>query len=185
MVYADWIVTDSLSMVHCMCIVSKHDSMCVPTGCRCVACLEDCQCAECRRAVLNVYHVTGTIHHASIITGIIHHVEQCVACVSCCRYGFVVYGDGTVTDVACKGLNGMRMGDRTLTVRRATEVTSSFPVILRIHLHCPPLILLRSVSSIILLWSFSDPSPILLSYHPLYASPLPSSDPSPILAVIT
>ena len=43
----------------------------------------------------------------------------------CCRYGFVVYGDGTVTDVACKGLNGMRMGDRTLTVRRATEVTSS------------------------------------------------------------
>ncbi|DBA82258.1 hypothetical protein WJX79_009108 [Trebouxia sp. C0005] len=36
-------------------------------------------------------------------------------------YGFVVYGDGTVTDVACKGLNGMRMGDRTLTVRRATE----------------------------------------------------------------
>jgi len=37
----------------------------------------------------------------------------------------VVYGDGTVTDVACKGLNGMRMGDRTLTVRRATEVTVS------------------------------------------------------------
>ena len=47
-------------------------------------------------------------------------------CVLCCRYGFVVYGDGTVTDVACKGLNGMRMGDRTLTVRRATEVTSPF-----------------------------------------------------------
>lgn len=37
----------------------------------------------------------------------------------------MVYGDGTVTDVACKGLNGMRMGDRTLTVRRATEVTYS------------------------------------------------------------
>lgn len=37
----------------------------------------------------------------------------------------MVYGDGTVTDVACKGLNGMRMGDRTLTVRRATEVTPS------------------------------------------------------------
>ena len=44
------------------------------------------------------------------------------ACGCFCRYGFVVYGDGTVTDVACKGLNGMRMGDRTLTVRRATEV---------------------------------------------------------------
>ena len=38
----------------------------------------------------------------------------------------MVYGDGTVTDVACKGLNGMRMGDRTLTVRRATEVMCLF-----------------------------------------------------------
>jgi splicing factor U2AF subunit len=32
-----------------------------------------------------------------------------------------VYEDPRVTDVACQGLNGMRMGDRTLTVRRATE----------------------------------------------------------------
>lgn len=39
-----------------------------------------------------------------------------------CRYGFVVYADASVTDVACAGLNGMRMGERTLTVRRATEV---------------------------------------------------------------
>ena len=38
------------------------------------------------------------------------------------RYGFVVYADASVTDVACAGLNGMRMGERTLTVRRATEV---------------------------------------------------------------
>jgi splicing factor U2AF subunit len=36
-------------------------------------------------------------------------------------YGFVVYGDPGVTDVACAGLNGMRMGERVLTVRRATE----------------------------------------------------------------
>ncbi|KAK9824357.1 hypothetical protein WJX72_009674 [[Myrmecia] bisecta] len=36
-------------------------------------------------------------------------------------YGFVVYGDPNVTDIACAGLNGMRMGERTLTVRRATE----------------------------------------------------------------
>ncbi|EFN54776.1 hypothetical protein CHLNCDRAFT_58050 [Chlorella variabilis] len=36
-------------------------------------------------------------------------------------YGFCVYEDPRVTDVACQGLNGMRMGDRTLTVRRATE----------------------------------------------------------------
>lgn len=38
------------------------------------------------------------------------------------RYGFVVYMDPSVTDIACAGLNGMRMGERTLTVRRATEV---------------------------------------------------------------
>ncbi|KAG2485937.1 hypothetical protein HYH03_015381 [Edaphochlamys debaryana] len=36
-------------------------------------------------------------------------------------YGFVVYGDPAVTDIACQGLNGLRMGDRTLTVRRANE----------------------------------------------------------------
>eukprot|EP00879_Flechtneria_rotunda_P005031 GHRR01005307.1.p1 GENE.GHRR01005307.1~~GHRR01005307.1.p1 ORF type:complete len:278 (+),score=114.21 GHRR01005307.1:1140-1973(+) len=36
-------------------------------------------------------------------------------------YGFVVYADPNVTDVACAGLNGLKMGDRTLTVRRATE----------------------------------------------------------------
>ncbi len=37
----------------------------------------------------------------------------------CCRYGFVVYQDPNVTDVAVAGLNGLRMGERTLTVRRA------------------------------------------------------------------
>jgi len=36
-------------------------------------------------------------------------------------YGFVVYVDPAVTDIACAGLNGLKMGDRTLTVRRATE----------------------------------------------------------------
>ncbi len=41
------------------------------------------------------------------------------------RYGFVVYADPSVTDIACAGLNGMRMGERTLTVRRATEVRST------------------------------------------------------------
>ena len=34
----------------------------------------------------------------------------------------MVYQDPNVTDVACAGLNGMRMGERVLTVRRATEV---------------------------------------------------------------
>eukprot|EP01023_Acetabularia_acetabulum_P035091 TRINITY_DN3306_c0_g1_i6.p1 TRINITY_DN3306_c0_g1~~TRINITY_DN3306_c0_g1_i6.p1 ORF type:complete len:227 (+),score=49.16 TRINITY_DN3306_c0_g1_i6:47-727(+) len=36
-------------------------------------------------------------------------------------YGFVVYTDPTITDAAISGLNGLKMGDRTLTVRRATE----------------------------------------------------------------
>ena len=45
-----------------------------------------------------------------------------LCCLPTCSYGFVVYTDPTVTDVACAGLHGMRMADRTLTVRRATEV---------------------------------------------------------------
>jgi hypothetical protein len=49
-----------------------------------------------------------------------HAVSTLIHCF--CRYGFVVYMDPSVTDVACAGLNGMRMGERTLTVRRATEV---------------------------------------------------------------
>jgi splicing factor U2AF subunit len=35
-------------------------------------------------------------------------------------YGFFVYEDQSVTDVACQGLHGMKMGDKTLTVKRAT-----------------------------------------------------------------
>ncbi|XP_048446978.1 splicing factor U2af large subunit B-like isoform X3 [Pyrus x bretschneideri] len=35
-------------------------------------------------------------------------------------YGFCVYQDPTVTDVACGALNGLKMGDKTLTVRRAS-----------------------------------------------------------------
>ncbi|KAJ6396900.1 hypothetical protein OIU77_021852 [Salix suchowensis] len=36
-------------------------------------------------------------------------------------YGFCVYQDPAVTDIACAALNGLKMGDKTLTVRRATE----------------------------------------------------------------
>ena len=36
-------------------------------------------------------------------------------------YGFVVYQDAAVTDIACQGLNGMQMGEKTLTVRRAEQ----------------------------------------------------------------
>lgn len=35
------------------------------------------------------------------------------------RYGFCVFEDPNVVDIACAGLHGMRMGDRALTVRRA------------------------------------------------------------------
>eukprot|EP00271_Cylindrocystis_brebissonii_P002440 TRINITY_DN13060_c0_g1_i2.p1 TRINITY_DN13060_c0_g1~~TRINITY_DN13060_c0_g1_i2.p1 ORF type:complete len:494 (+),score=97.47 TRINITY_DN13060_c0_g1_i2:23-1483(+) len=35
-------------------------------------------------------------------------------------YGFCVYQDSSVTDIACAALNGMKMGDKVLTVRRAT-----------------------------------------------------------------
>ncbi|CAN4084037.1 unnamed protein product [Withania somnifera] len=36
-------------------------------------------------------------------------------------YGFCRYQDPLVTDVACASLNGLKMGDKTLTVRRATS----------------------------------------------------------------
>ncbi len=36
-------------------------------------------------------------------------------------YGFCVYEDPAVTDVACSGLHGLRMGEKTLTVRRANQ----------------------------------------------------------------
>lgn len=42
----------------------------------------------------------------------------------------MVYADPTVTDVACQGLNGLKMGDRVLTVRRATEVWGVFTCLL-------------------------------------------------------
>lgn len=59
-------------------------------------------------------------------------VCRLTCCLTCAaRYGFVVYADANVTDVACAGLNGMRMGERVLTVRRATEVC----------LFCRPIIL--------------------------------------------
>ncbi|XP_057794927.1 splicing factor U2af large subunit A-like isoform X2 [Salvia miltiorrhiza] len=35
-------------------------------------------------------------------------------------YGFCFYQDPSVTDVACAALNGLKVGDKTLTVRRAT-----------------------------------------------------------------
>lgn len=34
--------------------------------------------------------------------------------------GHLMYQDPAVTDIACGALNGLKMGDKTLTVRRAT-----------------------------------------------------------------
>jgi len=36
-------------------------------------------------------------------------------------YAFCVYQDLSVTDVVCQALNGIKMGDKTLTVRRANQ----------------------------------------------------------------
>ncbi|KEH32784.1 splicing factor U2af large subunit B isoform X3 [Medicago truncatula] len=39
-------------------------------------------------------------------------------------YAFCVYQDLAVTDIACAALNGIKMGDKTLTVRRANQNTN-------------------------------------------------------------
>jgi len=39
-------------------------------------------------------------------------------------YAFCVYSDLSVTDIACAALNGIKMGDKTLTVRRANQSTN-------------------------------------------------------------
>jgi splicing factor U2AF subunit len=39
-------------------------------------------------------------------------------------YAFCVYMDTTVTDIACAALNGIKMGDKTLIVRRANQGAS-------------------------------------------------------------
>ncbi|KAK4347963.1 hypothetical protein RND71_034302 [Anisodus tanguticus] len=39
-------------------------------------------------------------------------------------YAFCVYSDVSVTDIACAALNGIKMGDKTLTVRRANQGTT-------------------------------------------------------------
>lgn len=62
---------------------------------------------HCLHASLNLHAVSPTVLHLLLLL---------------LRYGFVVYSDPAVVDVACAGLNGLKMGDRTLTVRRAAEV---------------------------------------------------------------
>ncbi|KAL6553665.1 hypothetical protein OROGR_007507 [Orobanche gracilis] len=42
-------------------------------------------------------------------------------------YAFCVYQDLSVTDIACAALNGIKMGDKTLTVRRANQGNNAQP----------------------------------------------------------
>eukprot|EP00746_Dinoflagellata_sp_MGD_P159508 gnl/MRDRNA2_/MRDRNA2_86717_c0_seq5.p1 gnl/MRDRNA2_/MRDRNA2_86717_c0~~gnl/MRDRNA2_/MRDRNA2_86717_c0_seq5.p1 ORF type:complete len:188 (-),score=13.98 gnl/MRDRNA2_/MRDRNA2_86717_c0_seq5:630-1193(-) len=37
----------------------------------------------------------------------------------CKGYGFCIYKDSSVTDIACNALNGFKLGERSLTVKRA------------------------------------------------------------------
>lgn len=43
-------------------------------------------------------------------------------------YGFATYEDPAITDKACSELNGMAIGDRTLTMRRATQSNQPKPL---------------------------------------------------------
>ncbi|KAI3839109.1 hypothetical protein MKW98_029446 [Papaver atlanticum] len=42
-------------------------------------------------------------------------------------YAFCVYQDTSIMDIACASLNGIRLGDKTLTVRRASQGTTTPP----------------------------------------------------------
>ena len=51
-------------------------------------------------------------------------------------YAFCVYQDPAVTDIACAALNGIKMGDKTLTVRRAIQgATQPRPELETVLLH--------------------------------------------------
>ncbi|RAL49214.1 unnamed protein product [Cuscuta campestris] len=59
-------------------------------------------------------------------------------------YAFCVYNDVSVTDVACAALNGIKMGDKTLTVRRANQgATQSKPEQESVLLHAQQQIALQ------------------------------------------
>lgn len=42
-------------------------------------------------------------------------------------YAFCVYQDSSVTDISCAFLNGLKLGDKTLTVRRANQAQQTQP----------------------------------------------------------
>ncbi|CDP02820.1 unnamed protein product [Coffea canephora] len=61
-------------------------------------------------------------------------------------YAFCVYQDLSVTDIACAALNGIKMGDKTLTVRRANQgVTQPKPEQESVLLHAQQQIALQKL----------------------------------------
>lgn len=71
-------------------------------------------------------------------------------------YAFCVYQDLSVTDIACAALNGIKMGDKTLTVRRANQGTSQpKPEQESVLLHAQQQIALQVRIPIFFLFSFS------------------------------
>lgn len=65
-------------------------------------------------------------------------------------YAFCVYQDLSVTDIACAALNGIKMGDKTLTVRRANQgANQPKPEQENVLLHAQQQIALQVISSLI------------------------------------
>ena len=72
-------------------------------------------------------------------------------------YAFCVYQDLSVTDIACAALNGIKMGDKTLTVRRANQgANQPKPEQENVLLHAQQQIALQVKSkSYLSIWFFS------------------------------
>lgn len=67
-------------------------------------------------------------------------------------YGFAVFEDPSVVDMACAGLNGVPMGDKTLTVRRATAAGQVRQVFLCVQVPCVSVFLVIQASWHVLLF---------------------------------
>lgn len=91
-------------------------------------------------------------------------------------YAFCVYQDLSVTDIACAALNGIKMGDKTLTVRRANQgTTQPRPEHESVLLQAQQQVALQVWCKIIEMWSFKlviDPNDfsdklrlIFMSWH--------------------
>lgn len=76
-------------------------------------------------------------------------------------YAFCVYQDLSVTDIACAALNGIKMGDKTLTVRRANQgANQPKPEQESVLLHAQQQIALQVKNSFVDILSISNYPPI-------------------------